>query len=107
MKPPFLGTPKYHLRYKDWCSIIEEPHLISLDIECVNTYYVEHFLNEEKAHLPHLTELKVCYHSLKFVTKNFTRDETRRNCARIKQLIVEDPITYPKDVYRYFPLLAV
>ncbi|CAF3672351.1 unnamed protein product [Rotaria sp. Silwood1] len=107
IKPPFLGTPKYHLRYKDWCSIIEYPHLISLDIECVNTYYVEHFLNEEKAHLPHLTELKVCYDSLKFVTKNFTRDKTRRNCARIKRLIVENPITYPKDVYRYFPLLAV
>jgi hypothetical protein len=103
--PPFLGVADIHARDKDWCSIVKYHHLISLDIECVNTHYVEHFLNETKTHLPHLTELKVTYDTLKRVTKNFTRDETRRNCARVKRLIVEDARVYPKDVYQYFPLL--
>ena len=70
-----------------------------------NSYYVEHFLNETKTYLPRLTELKIRYEDLKMVTKNFTRDETRRNCAKVKRLIVEGCIVYPKDVYHYFPLL--
>jgi hypothetical protein len=44
IKPAFLEIPEYHLRHKDWCSIIEYPHLISLDIECVNLTYVEYLL---------------------------------------------------------------
>jgi hypothetical protein len=104
---PFLEIPQYHLRHKDWCSIVEYRHLISLDIECVNIYYVEHLLNETKTHLPRLTELKINYEALKMVTKNFTRDEMRRNCARVKRLIAERPIVYPSGVYCYFPLLRV
>ncbi|CAF0914405.1 unnamed protein product [Rotaria sordida] len=104
---PFLFDQNNHLRDKDWLSIIEYPHLISLDMERAHSYYVEDFLNETKAYLPHLTELKVLYYSLQIVTKYFTRNETRRNCARVRQLIVENPIAYPKDVYCYFPSLSV
>jgi len=100
-----LEIPEYHLRHKDWYSIIEYRHLISLDIEGVNSYYVEHFLNGTKTHLPRLTELIISYENLKMVTENFTRDEMRRNCARVKRLIAERPIVYSKDVYSYFPLL--
>ena len=71
----------------------------------VHPYYVEHFLNEAKTHLPCLTKLKVSYNDLKKVPENFTRDEMRRNCGRVKRLIVEHPIVYPENVYRYFPLL--
>jgi len=39
------------------------------------------------------------------VTENLTRNETRRNCAGVKRLIVEGPVVHSKDVYRYFPLL--
>jgi hypothetical protein len=106
IKPPFLRFDESHLRNKDWCSIVEYPHLISLDIECVNNHYVEHLLNETKTRLPRLTELKITYYDLIIVTKSFTRDETRFNCARVKRLTVECPIVYPKDVYRYFPLLS-
>jgi hypothetical protein len=104
IKPRYLEIPK-HLRDKDWCSVVEYPHLISLDIKDANIDYVEHLLNETKAHLPRLTELKVTYDSLKIVTKNFTRDETRRNCARVKRLIFEAATVHLKDVYHYFPLL--
>jgi hypothetical protein len=92
-------------RNKDWCSIVEYPLLISLDIESANDYYAEHFLNETKTHLPRLTELKIRYEDLEMVTKNFTRNETRRNCAKVKRLIAEHYMAYPKDVYHYFPLL--
>ncbi|CAM4808853.1 unnamed protein product [Rotaria magnacalcarata] len=96
---------EHHLYHIDWCSIVEYPHLISLDIDSANSYYVEHFLNETKAHLPRLTELKVRYKDLEMVTKNFTRTETRRNCAKVKRLIVRHCVVYPKDVYDCFPLL--
>ena len=81
------------------------PHLISLDINYVYSYYAEHFLNDTKTHLPRLTGLKVYYETLKTVTNNFTREETRRTCAKVKRLIVEHDIIYPKEVYCYFPLL--
>lgn len=71
----------------------------------MNIDYVDHFLNESKTHLPCLTELKVRFDDLKKVTENFTRDATRRNCAKIKRLIVEDLRDFPEDVYRYFPSL--
>ena len=105
IQPPFWNLMNPHLRDKDWCSIIEYPHLISLDMKHVDPYYVEHFLNETKTHLPCLTKLKVTYDDLKMVTENFTRDEMRRNCGRVKQLIVERPIVYSENIYRYFPLL--
>ncbi|CAF3934677.1 unnamed protein product, partial [Rotaria sp. Silwood1] len=61
MEPPFFRRHESHLYDTDWCSIVEFPHLISLEIDYVSTYYVEHFLNETKTHLPRLTELKVNY----------------------------------------------
>jgi hypothetical protein len=106
IKSPFLRCHEFHLRDKDWCSIVEYPHLISLNIKHVPSHYVEHFLNETKTHLPRLRELKVNSYNLKKVTKNFTRNETRCNCARVNRLIVEDLMVYSKDVYDYFPLLS-
>ncbi|CAF5021397.1 unnamed protein product, partial [Rotaria magnacalcarata] len=41
---------EHHLYHIDWPSIVEYPHLMSLDIDSANSYYVEHFLNETKAH---------------------------------------------------------
>ncbi|CAF3929800.1 unnamed protein product [Rotaria sordida] len=87
------------------CSIVEYSHLISLDIDFVNIDYVDQFLNETKTCLPCLTELVVQFDPLKNVTENFTRDATRRNCAKVKRLIVKNLIDFPQDVYRYFPSL--
>ncbi|CAF1473202.1 unnamed protein product [Rotaria sordida] len=102
---PNWRSHEYHRYHIDWCSIIEYPHLISLDVYSANSYYAEHFLNETKTHLPRLTELKIRYEDLEMVTKNFTRNETRCNCAKVKRLIVKHRIGYSKDVYHYFPLL--
>ncbi|CAF3455174.1 unnamed protein product [Rotaria socialis] len=86
-------------------SVIEYSHLISLDITSVYLDYVAQFLLETKAHLPRLAELKVSYDQLKMVTMNFTRDATRRNCSKVKRLIVEESTVFSKDVYQYFPSL--
>jgi hypothetical protein len=102
---PFWRFDEHHLREKEWCSIIEYPHLIFLDVENANPYYVENLLNETKTHLPNLKQLKVTFEVLKLVTENFTRDDLRRTCLRVERLIVHYPIDYPENVYRYFPLL--
>ncbi len=107
IKSPFWRCKEFHLRDKDWCSIVEYPHLISLNVKQSHSHYIEHFLNETKTHLPRLRELEITSYDLNKVTKNFARDETRRNCARVNRLIVECQIVYSKDVYDYFPLLSL
>jgi len=86
-------------------SIVEYPHLTSLDIRFVHIDYVEQFLDESKTRLPHLTELHIEYDQLKTVTENFTRDATRLICSQVKRLIIKEVVVYPKDFYLYFPLL--
>ncbi|CAF1389221.1 unnamed protein product [Rotaria sordida] len=85
--------------------IIEFTHLISLEIIHAGMYYLEQFLVKTNTLLPRLTRLKVNYNDLKTVTINFTREETRHNCSKVKQLIVEDSIIFSKYVYQYFPSL--
>ncbi|CAF4392721.1 unnamed protein product [Rotaria sp. Silwood2] len=62
-------------------SIIEYPHLTILDVAYAHRDYVEQFLNETKTYIPCLAEFQVSVDDLKAVTKDFTREETRRNCA--------------------------
>ncbi len=68
----------------DWCSIVQYPHLISLAIDFVGIYYLEHFLNQTNTYIPRLTELEVEFKKLEMLTENFTRDVTRNNCANVK-----------------------
>lgn len=86
-------------------SVVEYPHLISLDIMYAHIDYVEHFLLDTKIHLPNLTELRVRYDNLKSITHNFTRNTTRLNCIKIKQILIEKTIVHSKEFYLYFPLL--
>ncbi|CAF1407561.1 unnamed protein product, partial [Rotaria sordida] len=68
------------------CSIVTYPYLISLHLIDVHIDYVDQFLNERKSHLPRLTELTIDYNQLIIVTDNFTRDATRLNCIKVKEL---------------------
>ena len=52
IQPPFLRPDEFHLRNRDWSSIVEYSYLISLDVRDADIYYVEHFLNETKTWLP-------------------------------------------------------
>jgi hypothetical protein len=105
MIPPFLRVNEYHLRDKDWCSIVKYSQLRSLDISGAATYYVEQFLDERKTYLPRLIHLKIDYGDLKEVTNNFTRDQTQCTCSKIKRLILNLRV-YPKAIYRYFHSLS-
>ncbi|CAF3747131.1 unnamed protein product [Rotaria sp. Silwood1] len=67
-------------------SIIEYLHLTRLDVRYAHRDYVEQFLNETKAFIPCLTEFEVNVDDLKAVTKRFTREETRRNCAKVNDI---------------------
>lgn len=104
--PPTLKFDEFHFYNNDWYSLIQYPYLISLDIERISTHYVENFLNETQIYLPRLSELKIHYGDLAIITDNFTRSETRRNCANIKKLIMTDCKLYTEDIYSYFPLLS-
>jgi hypothetical protein len=85
--------------------IAEYPHLTYLDMLCANIDYIEQFLNEKVTYVPCLEKLRVVYNSLRVVTNNFTREETRRNCAKVTQLLMLIPLVCSKDFYLYFPLL--
>jgi hypothetical protein len=90
--------------------IVEYPHLTSLDIARTDITYTEQFLNESITHLPCLAELFVSYEDLRIITKDFTSDATRRNCANVKQLFakqlfMDTQIVGSRDYYIYFPLL--
>ena len=87
--------------------IAEFPYLTSLDVTFGDIDYIEQFLNETKTYVPCLTELSVGYSELEIITKNFTREETRRNCAKIKRLIIIIPLVHSKDFYLYFPSLQM
>ncbi len=86
-------------------SIAEYPYLTSLDLRITAADYVEQFLNERKTYVPCLTELTICYDVLRSVTNNFTREETRRNCAKVNRLNMMGTFVHLKDFYFYFPLL--
>jgi len=86
-------------------STIEYPHLIRLDVRLAHMAYVEQFLNETKTKIPSLKQLGVKFHHLKSVTKNFKREETRRNCVKVKELVTIGELVYTKDVCLYFPSL--
>jgi hypothetical protein len=88
-------------------SLVEYPHLVSLDVTLCHNDYLEQFLNETKAYVPCLTKLTVRHCNLKIVTENFTREATRRNCARVKRLNFFTPSDNEGDHSHYFPLLWI
>ncbi|CAF0813444.1 unnamed protein product [Adineta steineri] len=84
--------------------IVEYPHLSILTITA-SIFYLEQFLNETITRLPSLTELKVFYDELRYITQDFTRQTTRRNCANVKRLWINKLVAGSKDYWSYFPLL--
>ncbi|CAM4949413.1 unnamed protein product, partial [Rotaria socialis] len=105
IKPQVSTDPTLSSDHSQLYSMIEYPHLMSLDVAYSNKCYLEQFLNETKACVPCLIELAMSQYDLKIVTNNFTREETRRNCAKVKQLISIQPLDNSQDLYHYFPSL--
>ncbi|CAF1495979.1 unnamed protein product [Adineta steineri] len=86
-------------------SLIEYPHLTSLDLRYANECYLEQFLNETKAYVPCLMELGAVAFLLEKVTNNFTREDTRRNCTKVEKLYLLGSLKHSKDVCHYLPSL--
>ena len=86
-------------------AVAQYPHLTSLNLFLANDDYIDEFLNEQKTSVPCLTELNIVFNSLRIITQNFTREQTRRNCAKVKRLIFIGAQVHPKEFYIHFPLL--
>ena len=84
-------------------STIEYPHLNRLDVRLAHRDYVEQFLNETKTFIPCLKELAVSVYDLKAVTKDYTRKETRRNCAKVEYIDTLLLSECTEDFLLYFP----
>ena len=86
-------------------AIVKYSHLMKLDIRDVHIDYIDQFLNYTKTCLPSLIELTVDYNLLKYVTEDFTRNETRFNCRNVKKINMTEKNIQSKDFFVYFPLL--
>jgi hypothetical protein len=84
-------------------SIIKYPHLTQLILLEAHDDYVEQFLDHTEVSMPNNVHLVVCYQAMKRVTENFTRHETRVNCAKLGSLHLLDVYQWIKPVKDYFP----
>ena len=85
--------------------VVQFLHLKTLQFCRASLPCVEQFLNENITHLPRLAELTVIYRHLTIVTHDFTRQETRRNCAHVTELVPGAILPASKAYYDYFPSL--
>jgi len=85
--------------------VIEYSHLISLFLFNVHDDYVKQFLFETITYIPNNIRLSIDYDQLQRVTHNFTSDETRNNCSKIKTLFLRGSLRLPNHYRSYFPNL--
>lgn len=98
--------PQKYKRSNNYChtsSIIEFGHLTHLMIIYAHIDYLEQLLVETNTILPQLVHLEVSYEHLQIVTEDFTRDATRRNCAKLEYLNFFESIVPSKNFCLYFP----
>ncbi|CAF4692722.1 unnamed protein product [Rotaria socialis] len=86
-------------------TLIRFNHLFKLNLINANKGYVKQFLSQRKTSLPCLTNLKIRYSTLASVTNDFTNDETRLNCTKIKSLYACGVTVRSKNFDSYFPSL--
>jgi hypothetical protein len=89
-------------------AIIEYTHLTYLYLRFSHDDYAEQFLLNTKTLLPSLVLLAIQYEQLVRVTHNFTNEETRATCVKVKSVVLGDySIVCSPDAYRYFPAAKV
>ncbi|CAF3409445.1 unnamed protein product [Rotaria sp. Silwood2] len=82
--------------------IIKYSHLVEIDLVKTHEDYLDEFLNKAKICLLNDVHLHVYYDSLKQVTNDFTREETRINCSKIIRLTVFGKIVERLKLQEYF-----
>lgn len=86
---------------------IEYPNLTHLKLDANVDHYLELFLDDNRVCLSTYINLYVDYPRLQRVTHDFTRDLTRRNCAKVKSLLHIDRWNVPKHFHQYFPNIEI
>jgi hypothetical protein len=84
-------------------SIIEYPSLIELRILQAHKDYYEQFLFDTKTCLPNNISVTMDYTLTKKVTRNFRRNTTRSNCAKMIFVCFGHVSKYPEHLKDYFP----
>ena len=82
---------------------IEYPHLITLSLSAAHDDYIEQFLVHTKTYLLNYISLSIDYYCLQRLTNNFTRDETRINCAKVNYIYDIAKLPISKHFHTYFP----
>ncbi|CAF4418073.1 unnamed protein product, partial [Rotaria sp. Silwood2] len=84
-------------------SIIEYPYLIELDLSKAQKDYYEQFLFDTKTCLPNNVRVNMNYRLVKKVTRNFRRNTTRSNCAKMVLVCFLKESKFPEHLKDYFP----
>jgi hypothetical protein len=84
-------------------SIIKYPHLIQLNIVDTHKDYHEQFLLDTKMCLPNDIHVYMYYQLAKKVTRNFSRNTTRSNCAKMSYVWVGIVSNVPEHIKDHFP----
>ncbi|CAF4992515.1 unnamed protein product [Rotaria sp. Silwood1] len=84
-------------------SIIRYPHLTELDLTAAHIDYVKQFFFDTKTCLPNNVFLIIDYQLMKKTTRNFRRNLTRSNCAKLNCILFYRKLTFPEHFQDYFP----
>ena len=87
-------------------SIVEYSHLLELDIERSFDDYVEQFLCHRKTSFRQNIRLHVNSDSLLRVTRHFTRQDIRINCAKVDTLLPWGEWRFSQAFHEYFPSIV-
>ncbi|CAM4834649.1 unnamed protein product [Rotaria magnacalcarata] len=87
--------------------LIEYSLLGELVILNVHDDYIEQFLFNTKTYLQNNVLLHIKYESLQRVTHNFTREDTRINCAKINELKLYKTKCSNSSLQEYFPYAKI
>jgi hypothetical protein len=98
-KKRFIGTKNDNQDL----SIIKYSHLIELDLKRIHKDYVTQFLHDRKTCLPNNLDLSVDYRLVKKMTRNFRRNTTRNNCAKLRYINFTWKSPFPEYFKDYFP----
>ncbi|CAF1244301.1 unnamed protein product [Rotaria sp. Silwood1] len=84
-------------------SVIKYLHLNELILHTAHDDYIEQFLVDTKTYLQNDIYLSIKYESLQRVTRNFSRNTTRINCAKLSYIgFIRKPEFLP-NLSNYFP----
>jgi hypothetical protein len=83
-------------------SIIEYPYLIKLDLSEAHKDFHEQFLFDNKTCLPNNIRVDMYYPLVKKVTRNFRRNTTRSNCAKMSSVFFYCKSKFPDHLKDYF-----